>query len=358
MKSSSGKYFIGLDHIRALAAFMVFTWHFVNTGDWQHTLPAFPLSLLSEGHTGVALFMTLSGYLFAKLLDGKDIRYASFFWNRFLRLAPLLFTVIILVGIKKYLYGEDLFIYVERIVSGIVKPTLPNGGWSITAEVHFYLLLPILLFLIKRWKFSLIFVLIVAIFIRVVIYHEVGQIQTLSYSTIVGRVDQFLLGIMAYQFRQYISGRHFLVIGVLLLFAAFYRYFDSLGGYLALGSFPSRSAIWIYIPTFEGMAYALAIAWYDNSFQHSTGKISRFVALIGTYSYSIYLLHYFVVFQIFKAINNYVIDLSNIYTAMLFSFLCFFVMVPFGYLSFRFIESPFLKFRTRYVIVDESKKLA
>jgi len=29
------------------------------------------MALLDEGHTGVALFMTLSGYLFAKLLDGK-----------------------------------------------------------------------------------------------------------------------------------------------------------------------------------------------------------------------------------------------------------------------------------------------
>jgi len=30
--------------------------------------------------------MTLSGYLFAKLLDGKRIKYGSFLWNRFLRL--------------------------------------------------------------------------------------------------------------------------------------------------------------------------------------------------------------------------------------------------------------------------------
>lgn len=102
MKSSSGKYFIGLDHVRAAAAFIVFTWHFIHVGNGhQGPPPAFPLSLLSEGHTGVALFMTLSGYLFANLLDDKKIKYLSFIWNRFLRLAPLLFIVIIIIGYKK-----------------------------------------------------------------------------------------------------------------------------------------------------------------------------------------------------------------------------------------------------------------
>jgi hypothetical protein len=36
------------------------------------------------------------------------------------------------------------------------------------------------------------------------------------------------------------------------------------------------------MPTIEGAAYALAVAWYDNSFDHSTEKASRFIALIGT----------------------------------------------------------------------------
>ena len=60
MRSSSGEHFIALDHIRALAALMVFTWHFTHgstgfpvTFDYSPSL--FPLSFLDEGHTGVAL---------------------------------------------------------------------------------------------------------------------------------------------------------------------------------------------------------------------------------------------------------------------------------------------------------------
>ena len=54
---------------------MVFAWHFTHAGGYpvplEYSPNAFPLAIFDEGHTGVALFMTLSGYLFAKLLDGK-----------------------------------------------------------------------------------------------------------------------------------------------------------------------------------------------------------------------------------------------------------------------------------------------
>lgn len=354
MKSSSGKYFIGLDHVRAVAAFIVFTWHFIHVNNGhQAPPPAFPLSLLTEGHTGVALFMVLSGYLFAKLLDGKNIVYTSFIWNRFLRLAPLLFIVICLAGFQSYHAGEDMFDYAKSIATGIIKPSLPNGGWSITAEFHFYLMLPVLLILINKWKYSLLLVLLAAIIMRTLLHQKLGQIQTLSYWTIIGRIDQFVLGIMAFQFRKNISERHLLVFIILLIFAIFYWYFDSQGGFYMSQSYPSSSSIWIYMPTIEGLVYALVISWYDNSFIHSTGRVSQFIALVGTYSYSIYLSHFFIVFRLSKAINNHIVNLSNIYLAMVFSIFGFLLMVPIGYISYRFIETPFLRSRSRYFVSDK-----
>lgn len=350
MKSSTGQYYIGLDHVRALAIFIVYTWHFIHVGNGHQALPPiFPFSILMEGHTGVGLFMVLSGYLFAKILDGRQILYRQFLWNRVLRLAPILMLVIAIIGIREFAAGRDMVFFGKSILEGLIKPTLPNGGWSITVEFHFYLLLPLLLFLGKKWKYALIMVLMAAVALRIILYQELGQIQTLSYWTIIGRVDQFILGILCFRFRKAISGKHLLVILVLFLFALFYRYFDSLGGFYMNPSYPSPSPIWIYMPTIEGLAYALSIAWYDNSFSHSKGEISRFVALIGTYSYSIYLFHFFIVFQISDFIHTRLVDLSNSYLAMGFSFLTFFVMVPIGYLSYTFIETPFLRLRTRYV---------
>lgn len=354
MKSSTGKYFIALDHVRALAALIVFLWHFVHAGNgfpipFEFTPSVFFLSIFNEGHTGVALFMTLSGYLFAKLLEGKKIRYGHFLWNRFLRLAPLLIVVVCIVGFRDHLNGGSSTAYLFRVAKGILFPTLPNGGWSITAEFHFYLILPLLLWITWRSKFGLVAVILALIAMRYLIFNQMGEIHRLSYWTIVGRIDQFILGIIAFKLHKQISGRHLIAACTLVAFALFYWWFDLQGGFYKMPSYPSPSPLWIIMPTIEGATFALLIAWYDNSFVHSHGKFSRFLSLIGTYSYSIYLLHFFIVFKLASFIHNNIFDLSNYYVATLIGVACFMLMIPISYLSYRFIESPFLKVRTRYI---------
>jgi peptidoglycan/LPS O-acetylase OafA/YrhL len=355
LKSSTGKYYVGLDHIRGIAAFMVFTWHFIHVHDGHRAAPpVFPLSLLTEGHTGVALFMTLSGYLFAKLLDGKRVSYPSFLWNRILRLAPLLIFVTLLAGCTMY-YANGLkpIDYSLLVLSGLVLPTLPNGGWSITVEFHFYLILPFLLFLSRRSTGLLFLFILGMLVLRTVLYLEIGQVQWYAYWTILGRVDQFILGILGYQFRDVFKGRHVLALGVFLCFAGFYRYVDALGGFYSHFPRTSPDSVWIYLTTIEGLAYGALIAWYDNSFVHTTGRISRFLALIGTYSYSIYLLHIFFVFKIAEFTDKHLVDLSNIYVALLLSPIAFLLILPIAAASYRFIELPFLRFRTNYIVADK-----
>lgn len=72
MRSSSGAHYIALDHVRALAAFMVFTWHFTH-GEQGFPIPfefvpAFPFSVLDEGHTGVAGMM-IPGYVSSRFIE-------------------------------------------------------------------------------------------------------------------------------------------------------------------------------------------------------------------------------------------------------------------------------------------------
>ena len=70
----------------------------------------------------------------------------------------------------------------------------------------------------------------------------------------------------------------------------------------------------------------------------------------------------FFVFNLSTAIDIYIVDLSNIYIAMLFSSICFLLMVPIGFFSYKFIESPFLKSRTCYfsreVVIPSRSALA
>jgi peptidoglycan/LPS O-acetylase OafA/YrhL len=317
MKSSTGAHYIALDHVRAIAAFMVFTWHFIHYQSgfpipFEYVPSVFPLALLDEGQTGVALFMTLSGYLFAKLLDGKSISYPAFLWNRVLRLLPLLTIVVALVGVRDVLIGSrELNDYLYALFKGPIFPTLPNGGWSITIEFHYYLVLPILLWMTRKSRLLPLSVLAVAFIIRLLVLQITGEVQTVAYWTIFGRIDQFVLGMFFFQFRQHVSQRHVLAGLVAIGFSIFYWYFDWLGGFNRYPSYPSPSPIWVAMPTIEGLAYGLLIAWYDCSFRHSVGGVSAFLGRIGEYSYSIYLLHFFIVFRAARMVNEHIMDISN-----------------------------------------------
>lgn len=354
MKSTTGEHFVALDHVRALAAYLVFCWHFLhfNTGypvplDYTPSFP--PFALLDEGHTGVSLFMVLSGYLFSKLLSNKTIVFRLFLWNRAIRLLPLLVVVILLAGLERHLAGKDLRLYVELVAKGILYPTLPNGGWSITTELHFYLVLPCLLWALRRHDWLPFALLGCAIALRTVLHAVLGEVQTLAYWTFVGRFDQFLLGMLAFRHSGTIRANGRWVAAALLGFIMLWWWFDAVGGYYAMPSYPSPSRLWIVLPTTEGAAYALAIAWYDQQQRGTPGPVSRLVGRLGDYSYAIYLLHPFFVFRLARLVHEHIMDLSDFRVALLWSTLAYMAMAVPGYLSFRFIEAPFLRYRKHYM---------
>jgi peptidoglycan/LPS O-acetylase OafA/YrhL len=359
MKATSGEHYVALDHVRAVAAMLVFVWHFMH-GLHGSPVPFAgvpfwgPLVLFDEGHVGVALFMTLSGYLFAKLLHGKRVIYHLFFWNRALRLMPLLLLVIAVNALKVGLesgHPQAALEYLISIPRGLVFPTWPNGGWSITAELHFYLLLPVLLLLMRRWPHGMWLLLALAILLRTGYHTWTGEVQSLAYPTIIGRIDQFVLGIMAFHGRARFIDRHTQAAVVAAAFITLYWWFDGNGGFYLQPSYPSPSRLWIVLPTLEGAAFAVLIAWYDGSFPHVNGMLSKLFSLLGEYSYSIYLLHFFFVFAVAQWIHANVLDISNFYVALPVSVLAFMTMIPIAYLSMRFVERPFLRLRRRYIMV-------
>lgn len=364
MRSSGGEHWIALDHLRALAAFMVFAWHFTHAATgypvpFEGAPRIFPLALLDEGHTGVALFMTLSGYLFAKLLDGKAVSYGPFFWNRFLRLAPILVVAIVLAGVRESLVdpGFSLRAYAWRVASGVVLPTLPAGGWSITVEAHFYLLLPLLLAAARGWRWAPAATLLAAIALRAALLAWHGEVQTLAYWTIIGRIDQFLLGMLAFRHRARLAGRHVAVAAILLAFCGYYYLFDAAGGFYRLGGhpYPSPSPLWIAMPTVEGLAYGVLIAYCDGTFAPRNRGLSRVIAAIGCASYSIYLLHTLFVFDVAAFLHERVIGLGNFYVACLAAAVMFLPAAGLGWLTYRWIELPFLRLRRPYTVRAEAR---
>lgn len=335
-----------LDHIRACAAFLVFNWHFLHfpssatyVGSSWSILP-----LLSEGHTGVSLFMVLSGYLFSKIIDNKYIIYHKFIAKRLIRLFPLLMCMLILQFIIFSVNGGNFSVYWKDVICGLIMPTLPNGGWSITTEFHFYIILPFLIVVLRKnpsYLFCVIFALITT---RFIIYFLNGTVQWLAYWTIVGRGDQFIFGIIGFRFRLILLENARFVIALFVAFILFYTYFHSIGGWLQTAFSP----IWIVMPTVEGIVYGAIIACYDNSNFFSKGKLSEFVGLIGKVSYSIYMWHFFIVFAAATFIDQRISTISDNFAGLPWSLLTFLAFFPLAWLSYMIIERPFSKIRISY----------
>jgi peptidoglycan/LPS O-acetylase OafA/YrhL len=362
MKSSEGVHFVGLDHVRAIAVFLVFG-HHVMMASLQAGAPLpdrfafFGYSMISQGHTGVALFMALSGYLFARLSDGREVDRNAFLLNRGLRLGPLLLLVLVIAAIPTVVERpEATGLALLDMVAGLVYPIWPNGGWSIAVELHFYLLFPFLLMLMRRSLWWLIAVPLAAMALRGIVFNVApDRVQDMAYWTIFGRIDQFALGMAAARAGHWMAGRHLLAAAIGSAFMLAMFAFDLHGGFskpLELAGF------WVVWPMIEGITYALLIAWYDRSFQMPDTGVSKAIAKIGQWSFSIYLLHFFFVWRAVGFIHMHVVPIGSFAAMMGVAVVGFVVMLVPAALSFRFIESPFLKRRIRYLVPLSDKATA
>ena len=107
------------------------------------------MTVIHEGHTGVALFIVLSGFIFTYDSAGKKIIYLQFLRNRILRIYPLMITMTI-IGIS---------VFPEKFtIDGLICTVLPLQNtptalrlgsysslfWTIAVEFQFYLIFPFL----------------------------------------------------------------------------------------------------------------------------------------------------------------------------------------------------------------------
>lgn len=160
-----------LDGLRALAILLVFTAH--QRGD---------LFTVFHGATGVTLFFVLSGYLITTLLlreEGRKGRvdFASFYVRRTFRIYPMFLGTIALYCVLILGLGMDAArrsLWVENLPYIVWFPEhLPyfrsteaypafSGAWSIGIEEKFYLVWPVLGFLLLAgWKQARVPVLVV-----------------------------------------------------------------------------------------------------------------------------------------------------------------------------------------------------
>ncbi len=349
MRASNGAYFQGLDHVRAVAAVLVYWWHVLHLYvPPQYHPPLFMLSWFEEGHTGVALFMALSGYLFAKLTDGCRVDTLNFLWNRACRLLPLFVVMYAFYAVtERYTLGA--------LLSGFLFPKeWPGASWSLAIELQFYIAFPVLLWLRNRFggraaNVALIGIVTACVAARGVVWFTTGSVEHLAYWTILGRADQFAMGMLFYELSKtplLRERRGALLIGTIAVILLVFHALNLDGGAFDAFPKPSASPHWVWLPLFEGVSYGCLIMCYDTMPWKLTGRVFDALARLGELSYSIYLIHSALVMGLLYRFMPIETPLWIVVTAGV----AFFpIVVMLAHLSYTYIEKPFLRHRRPYL---------
>lgn len=355
-----------LDHIRAYAAILIILYHTLNNISYQilynkpfdfdhwiytnNPLHAF----IIEGHTAVALFMVLSGFIFTYGAYGKEINYIGFAKNRVLRIYPL-FIFLIFVGICIYPQNFS-FTALTQTLFGFanIQGSLNLGAfsamfWAISVEFQFYLIFPFLFMLMKSDYKKLFYLLGLAIIFRITGTLLDANIREISYWTILGRIDQFILGMIAAKWFREMNEKKEKVFKIaflpnlILIFLVIFL-FNKLGGWVAVENW---KVIW---PTIEGLIWAIFIVSYTVSFNNYSNPLSKILAKIGELSFSMYLIHFVVIQIIVNKGFFFVLDISPFKNAFLNSvFIVLPITILISLLTYNLIEKPFLKLRVKYL---------
>ena len=369
MKSTNFGYIPALDHLRGFAAVLVLFFHsshFIShkliystpydPAKWAKAGNPFS-ALAIEGHTAVSLFFLLSGFVFTVGSLQKKLNYLGFYRNRLLRTYPL-FLFFLTLGIAFNTENFSITALLQSVFFMANSDTAINGGaftfvfWSIAVEWHFYLLFPLLLVCVQKWGWKVLPGLILALLVvRTGAYFAGADMRVLSYWTIVGRLDQFLLGMLAgiYYRNYFVAGKRldYVAIGgaglvLMLLF-----------GFNQLGGGGANNYLWIFWPTLEAMAWAIFLIGYLSIARHFHRLVGNALVALGTISYSIYMGHYLVLDFFLRheweslwrlgdpvataALNTFVFMLPLVLLLAMITYFC--------------VERPFLLRRRKYVQV-------
>ena len=121
-----------------------------------------PPRILERGFVGVDFFFVLSGYLITTLLlreEARDGQFSllDFYWRRLLRIVPVYFFVVTLMGgyyvlVQGQAQYAELLPYYYLFLSNFLIGDIPNLAptWSLAVEEQYYMIWPPLLLLLPR----------------------------------------------------------------------------------------------------------------------------------------------------------------------------------------------------------------
>jgi peptidoglycan/LPS O-acetylase OafA/YrhL len=314
------------------------------------------LDWFSGGFLGVDIFFVISGYLITSIItnqiENRQFSLLTFFKKRILRIIPALFFMIVFICLplawltltpNVLLDFSVSIIYLIFFISNFYfwkninyfnpenyNPILHT--WSLSVEFQFYILIPlIIIFIINFNKKSLIYILLIIFLTSLLMSHWAAyRHPSANFYFIFTRMWEFIAGYLVFFFcknqlirklqNSYIISQIFSLLGFFILLFSFFYFNQST-------RLPSLLALLPILGVF------LIILFSNQNTTVYKTLSSKFLTIVGCISYSLYLIHYPIIFfseEIFEQNESY-----------LFKFIRLIVIFLLSCLSWKFIELPF-----------------
>lgn len=309
-----------LDGLRGLAILMVLLFHFVGNTSPTNGIERIVVGVTNYGSYGVELFFVLSGFLITGILydtRNKPRYFRNFYMRRVLRILPIYYGVLILVffvaPLIPLLRGPTLDFLVDRQAWAwlyAVNLYIASHGdwtfsyldhfWSLAVEEHFYLVWPLIVFVLARHPRSLIAVSL-AISLGAMLARLTGSVMGVSWWTLYVltpfRMDGLALGAFLALMIRRPGGSEWLIRALPIVVA---------GGLTLLATtllwtrLVSRENMELVLPASASailLLLACLLVWALMASECSAvSRVfqSRPLIFLGTYSYGIYVYHHFI----------------------------------------------------------------
>jgi peptidoglycan/LPS O-acetylase OafA/YrhL len=358
-----------IDGLRTVSVFAIIIYHanFILFGN----------TLFQGGFIGVDIFFVISGYLITTIIL-KDIfknnkfSFQLFFERRIRRILPVLLFVIIITSVISYYillpsslvdFGKSvlsIIVFVSNVYfnytgniygqeSTLLKPLLHT--WSLCVEAQFYILFPVFLIIINKFKKNLFKILFLSFLISILFSEYLSKFHPgTNFYQLSSRWFELLIGSLLsyFELNKGVGGsRKFYSIlnqicpslGITLIFYSFLFFnFNKI----------SHPSIITLIP----LIGVSLIIWFSKKGELITEILSsKIFVFFGLISYSLFLWHY----PIFTFLRY--IDIFN--SSIWIKLLAILLTIILSILSYYFIERPFrnkniikIKALTIYILIS------
>lgn len=334
--SENRKFIHEVNTLRVLAVILVLLYHL-------------DVPRLQGGYIGVDIFFVISGYLMARALYNYHTlslkKILEYYFKRFKRIFPALLVVVITTqifgmliltpdalidmsrsAVSSLLFYSNFFFWADRNYFGQameLKPLLHT--WSLSVEVQFYIILPIILFISQlfnqKYKHSRhLILIIITTFSFILCVYITWLHQPTAFFLLPTRLFEFVLGVLAFVNKINFDRERKTILYIIhctgygaIVFAAI--------TFAESATFPGTQVL---LPTLATFFILISAERRVDSITHKL--YPRLFFYLGSISYSLYLVHQPIIafakkMQLFDDYFLFIVVLSFLLAHVLFRYI-------------------------------------